>query len=78
VPEETVEDGVDSVGRAQHLLEPGASPPEPQNHQVSDRGLAGALAVDDDRRAALEEGIADEELPAAGKLGDEECLGRRR
>jgi hypothetical protein len=40
--------------------------------------LAGSLAIDDDRDARLEVRLTDEELAAAGKLGDEELSGRRQ
>jgi hypothetical protein len=48
-----------------------------QDNEISDGGVADALAVDDDRRAGLEERIADEKLPAAGKLGYEDLQSSR-
>jgi hypothetical protein len=72
VPEKTLEHGFDPACRTQVLLQPGAAAPRSmQDNEISDGCLADALAVDDDRRAGLEEGIADEKLPAAGKLGYE-------
>jgi hypothetical protein len=72
VPEKTLEDGFNPVCRTQVPLQPGATAPgSMQDNEISDGRLADALAVDDDRRAGLEEGIADEKLPAAGKLGYE-------
>ena len=55
----------DRVVRAEHVLDP--RPPAARvatHNEIADGRVAGALAVDDDRRAGLEERLADEELPA--------------
>ena len=78
MPEEPFENRLDVIGPAEHPLEARAAAPVSEYRQVADRRVSGALAVDDDRRAALEVGLADEELAAAGKLDDSECLGRWR
>ena len=72
VPEEPLEHGFDPARGTEHALEPGPAAPEPDDHEVADRGVAGALAVDDDGNAALEVRLADEELAAPGQLADEE------
>ena len=71
MPEKPFEDGVDVVGSAENPFDSAASAAESDHDEVADGCIAGALPVDRDRDAALEEGLADEELPAAGELRDE-------
>jgi hypothetical protein len=72
VPQQSLENRLDSISSSEDLFDPGATAPgSMQDNEISDGRVADALAVDDDRRAGLEEGIADEKLPAAGKLGYE-------
>ena len=72
VPEEAFEHRLDPARRAEHLLDPRAAASRPDDDEVADRRLPGALAVDDDRDAAFEERLADEELALAGQLADEQ------
>jgi hypothetical protein len=77
VPQQPLENRLDVISSSKDLLDPGATATgSMEDNEIPDGRVADALAVDDDRRAGLEEGIADEKLPAAGKLGYEECLGR--
>jgi hypothetical protein len=79
MPQQPLENHLDSISSSKDLFDPGATAARSmQDNKISIGRVADALAVDDDRRAGLEEGIANEKLPAAGKLGYEECLGRRR
>jgi hypothetical protein len=66
------------LGATEYFLESGATAADSNYGQVADRGVAGALAVDDNRSTALEVGLAHQQLPAAGKLDDGVCLGRWR
>jgi hypothetical protein len=72
VPKQTFEDRVNVLGSPQHPFQSGATAPDSHHDEVADGGLPRALAVDDDGRSRLEEGLADEELAAAGELADEE------
>jgi hypothetical protein len=72
VPQEALEDGFDVVGAAQDPFDSAATTSESNDCEVADAGIPRALAVDHDGSSALEERLADEELPAPGKLGDEE------
>ena len=72
MPEQPLEDDLDRLGPAQHALHAGAAPAGPEDDEVADRGLPGALAVHDERHAALEERVAHEELAPAGQLTDDE------
>jgi hypothetical protein len=78
LPEEPFEDRLDVVDTAQHALDARATPAEAKHGEMARVRLAGSLAIDDDRDARLEVRLADEELAAAGKLGDEELSGRRQ
>jgi hypothetical protein len=69
VPEESFEHGPDVFRPPQNPLEPSAAAAEPENDQVSRGRVPDSFAVDDDGGARLEEGVADEELAAAGELG---------
>jgi hypothetical protein len=71
VPQEPLEDDVDVTGRTKNPLDSGATAPEPDDREISDRGVAGPLAVDDDGDAAFEVRLADEELAPAGQLADD-------
>jgi hypothetical protein len=72
LPEEALQDGLDVIGRAEDLLQPGAAAADAKHDQVADRCFPCTFAVDDDRLPAFEVGLADEELPAPGKLGDDQ------
>jgi hypothetical protein len=78
MPKKTLENGLDVIRLSQHSFEPGATTPGSKQDEVANRGFARALAVDDERSPAFEIGLAHEELPAAGKLDNDECLGRWR
>jgi hypothetical protein len=78
VPEEPLENRLNVVGAAENALEPRPAAAEAQHDQVAALRIARALPVDDDGRADLEVGLADEELSPAGELGDEELSGRRQ
>src|SRR5213076_1060337 len=81
VPEKPFENSSDVVWAAEHPVEAGAAPAQPDQREIADGGVTGALAIDDYRRSALEEGLADEELAAPGELDDQafvlHWLGRR-
>jgi hypothetical protein len=78
VPEQSFEDRLDIVCASEHALEPRPSASESKYDQIPGIGRPGALPVDNDGRATLEERVADEELAATGELGDDECFGRGR
>jgi len=67
------------IRSSKDLFNPGATAARSmQDDEIAHSGVARALFVHDDWCAALEEGIADEKLPAAGKLGDEDLQSARR
>jgi hypothetical protein len=72
VPQQPFENRVDVISSSEDPFDPRATASgSMQDNEISDGRVADALAIDDYRRARLEEGIADEKLPAAGKLGYE-------
>jgi hypothetical protein len=72
VPQESLEHGLDRGRPAQHPLDPRAAAAGAQDDEVAERGVARALAVDDERDAALEVRLADEKLSPAGQLADDQ------
>ncbi len=60
----------------EHALDARAAAPESDDGQIAHRRVARAFPVDDHGRAALEEGLPDEQLAAAGELADEKRHGR--
>jgi hypothetical protein len=78
MPEQALEHRLDVVARPEDALKLGAPATDSQDDEVANRGVTRAFAVDDERPSAREVRLAHEELPAAGKLGDNECLGWRR
>jgi hypothetical protein len=78
VPEQALENRLDVVRSPERQFHPRAATAESQDGQVADGRVSGALAIDDDGRAGVEERFADEELPAPGELGDQEVQATRR
>ena len=72
MPEQAFKHRLDVGGAAEDAFEARAAPAQAHEDQVTDRGVLGAFAVDDDRHPALEERRDRKELAAAGKLADEE------
>ena len=72
VPEQRLEYRLNVVRAAEDSFDARPAAAEPQHRQIADGRVARGLAVDDDRRARLEERLADEQLPAARELADEE------
>ncbi len=70
VPEQSFENGLDGGCAPEHALDARAAAPETENGEIADGRVPRGLPVDDDRDAALEERLADEELPAPGELAD--------
>jgi hypothetical protein len=70
MPEQALENRFDVVAPSERALELRPSRSQAEHRQIADRSVAGALAVDDDRRTAFEVGLAHEQLPPAGKLDD--------
>jgi hypothetical protein len=68
VPQEPFEDCAHVVRAAELSLHLRPAAAEPQNGQIADRCAAASLAVNCDGNAALEERLADQELPAPGEL----------
>jgi hypothetical protein len=72
MPEEAFEHRLDLRRLPERALDPRPPAPKAEHDEVADRRVARALAVDDDRDAALEEWVAHEELAPAGELRDED------
>jgi hypothetical protein len=62
VPEEAFEDDGNVARAPENALDARSALPRAEDDEVADARVARALPVDDDRDAALEEGLADEEL----------------
>jgi hypothetical protein len=77
VPQKAFEHRMNVARPAEHVLDACAPAPEADDGQIAHRRVPHALAVDDHGRAPLEEGLADEQLAAAGELADEERHSRR-
>ena len=72
VPEQALENGLDAAGRSEDALEPRPPAAGLDDDEVAHGRLARSLAVDDDRNAALEVRLADEEPAPPGQLADKE------
>jgi hypothetical protein len=71
LPEEPLEHRAHILRLPQDALHPRPPAAQPQDGQIADRCVAASLAVDGDRDPSFEEGLAHQELPAPGELGDE-------
>jgi hypothetical protein len=72
VPQNALQHGLDVIRRPKVSFEPRATASRSDDHEISYRGVSCAFTVDDDRSPSFEIRLADEELPAPGKLGDDQ------
>jgi hypothetical protein len=72
VPEQALEHRLDPARGPEHVLDLRAAAARAHDHEVSGPRVARALAVEDNRDAAFEVGVADEQLPSPGQLADED------
>src|SRR5205807_9761392 len=70
VHEQALEDDPDVARLAEHPLEAGAAPSGANDGEIALAGVAEALAVEHERHAGYEVGLADDELAALLDLDD--------
>jgi hypothetical protein len=70
VDEQRLEDVLDPLRRADDAVDARAALPAGDDGEIAGPGVAGSLAVDDDRHARREVRLAYEQLPAPRELDD--------